>query len=157
MSTLNIRQIEDNVKAAVAKCDEESFIYDLLLAYGLPKATIKRQQLHQGQSSLFFPNDVAFKKKVYFRIDKEHELPLVVSELADESGTAIKSTHPRFVIATDFKRFMAIDTKTKNKHQQHIRQHCDKRTNNTGYPYQFYFINTSCKQAQKLLCNMHGK
>ena len=114
MSTLNIRQIEGNVKAAVAKCDEDNFINDFLLAYGVPKATIKRQQLHQGQSSLFFSNDVAFKKKVYFRIDKEHELPLVISELADENGTAIKSTHPRFVIATDFKRFMAIDTKTKN-------------------------------------------
>jgi len=114
MSTLNIRQIEGNVKAAVAKGDEDNFIYDFLLAYGLPKATIKRQQLNQAQSALFFSNDVAFKKKVYFRIDKEHELPLVISELADENGTAIKSTHPRFVIATDFKRFMAIDTKTKN-------------------------------------------
>ncbi|MBO7151810.1 MAG: class I SAM-dependent DNA methyltransferase, partial [Clostridia bacterium] len=112
---MNIRQIENNVKAIVANCNEDNFIYDFLLAYGLPKATIKRQQLSaQNQSALFFSNDVSFKKKVYFRIDKENELPLVISELANENGQAIKSTHPRFVIATDFKRFMAIDTKTKD-------------------------------------------
>ena len=115
MSTINIRQIENNVKAIVANCNEDNFIYDFLLAYGLPKATIKRQQLSaQNQSALFFSNAVSFKKKVYFRIDKENELPLVISELANENGQAIKSTHPRFVIATDFKRFMAIDTKTKD-------------------------------------------
>lgn len=115
MSTINIRQIESNVKAVVDNCNEDNFIYDLLLAYGLPKATIRRQQLTaQNQSALFFSNDVAFKKKVYFRIDKENELPLVVSELANENGQAVKSTHPRFVIATDFKRFMAIDTKTRD-------------------------------------------
>lgn len=115
MSTINIRQIESNVKAVVDNCNEDNFIYDLLLAYGLPKATIRRQQLAaQNQSALFFSNDVAFKKKVYFRIDKENELPLVVSELANENGQAVKSTHPRFVIATDFKRLMAIDTKTRD-------------------------------------------
>ena len=115
MSTINIRQIESNVKAVVDNCNEDNFIYDFLLAYGLPKATIRRQQLAaQNQSALFFSNDVAFKKKVYFRIDKENELPLVVSELANENDQAVKSTHPRFVIATDFKRLMAIDTKTRD-------------------------------------------
>jgi len=115
MSAINIRQIETNVKAVVAKYNEKSFIYDFLLAYGLPKATIKRQQLNsQGQPALFPSNDVFFKKKVYFRVDKRNQLPLVISELADENGSAIRSTHPRFVIATDFKRFMAIDTKTKD-------------------------------------------
>ena len=115
MSIINIRQIENNVKNAVEKADETNFIYDFLLAYGLPKATIKRQQLAtQAQFTLFEADDVAFKKKVYFRVDKENELPLLITELANENGPAIKSTHPRFVIATDFKRFMAIDTKTKD-------------------------------------------
>lgn len=115
MSTFNIQQIETNVKALVAKRNEESFIYDFLLAYGLPKATINRQQIKsQEQPALFPSNDVAFKKKAYFRVDKRNQLPLVISELADENGSAIKSTHPRFVIVTDFKRFMAVDTKTKD-------------------------------------------
>ena len=60
MSTINIRQIENNIKAIVANCNEDNFIYDFLLAYGLPKATIKRQQLSaQNQSALFFSNFLA--------------------------------------------------------------------------------------------------
>ena len=114
MSSINIRQIENNVKAVVENSDEVNFIYGFLLAYGLPKATIKRQQLHQAQPALFSSNDVAFKKKVYFRVEKNKKLPLIVSDLANENGPAVKSTHPRFVIVTDFKRFMAIDTKTKD-------------------------------------------
>ena len=67
MSIINIRQIENNVKDAVEKSDETNFIYDFLLAYGLPKATIKRQQLAtQAQFSLFEAEDVAFKKKGFF-------------------------------------------------------------------------------------------
>ena len=55
-----LRQIENNVKAIVANCNEDNFIYDFLLAYGLPKATIKRQQLSaQNQSALFFSNFLA--------------------------------------------------------------------------------------------------
>ena len=114
MSSINIRQIENNVKAVVENSDEVNFIYGFLLAYGLPKATIKRQQLHQAQPALFSSNDVAFKKKVYFRVEKDKKLPLIVSDLANENGPAVKLTHPRFVIVTDFKRFMAIDTKTKD-------------------------------------------
>lgn len=34
MSTINIRQIESNVKAVVDNCNEDNFIYDFLLAYG---------------------------------------------------------------------------------------------------------------------------
>lgn len=115
MSSINIRQIENNVKAVVENSDETNFIYDFLLAYGLPKATIKRQQLAtQAQFTLFEADGVSFKKKVYFRVDKKNELPLLISKLANENGPVVKSTHPRFVIATDFKRFMAIDTKTKD-------------------------------------------
>ena len=75
MSHINIRQIESNVKAVVDNCNEDNFIYDFLLAYGLPKATIKRQLLAaQNQSALYFSNDDPFQKKVYFRIDKKTEL-----------------------------------------------------------------------------------
>ena len=35
MSTINIRQIESNVKAVVDNCNEDNFIYDFLLAYGV--------------------------------------------------------------------------------------------------------------------------
>lgn len=110
----NILQIENDVKKVLQSFDQKNFIYELLLAYGLPKATIKRQQLSQEQNmfSDVFIEDVAFKKKVYFRVENERELPLVISALADKNSYAIRSYHPRFVIVTDFNRLMAVDTKT---------------------------------------------
>jgi hypothetical protein len=40
---MNIAQIESNLQQKISKpFNTESFIYDLLLAYGQPKASIKR-------------------------------------------------------------------------------------------------------------------
>lgn len=41
---MNITQIESNVQGVVKSFKKDSFIYDLLLAYGQPKASIKRLQ-----------------------------------------------------------------------------------------------------------------
>ena len=41
---MNIAQIENNLQILVKSFDEHSFIYELLLAYGQPKASIKRLQ-----------------------------------------------------------------------------------------------------------------
>lgn len=38
---MNIAQVESNLQKLIANLSEEEFIYDLLLAYGLPKNTIK--------------------------------------------------------------------------------------------------------------------
>ena len=40
--TMNITQIETNLQDLITSFDKENFIYDLLLAYGLPKASITR-------------------------------------------------------------------------------------------------------------------
>ena len=39
---MNIQNIQDNVSQLIKNLDEESFVYDLLLAYNLPKSTITR-------------------------------------------------------------------------------------------------------------------
>jgi hypothetical protein len=39
---MNISQIENNLQLLVNSFDEHTFIYGLLLAYGQPKASIKR-------------------------------------------------------------------------------------------------------------------
>jgi hypothetical protein len=43
---MNIAQIENNLKLLFNSFDEQSFIYELLLAYGQPRASIKRLQIH---------------------------------------------------------------------------------------------------------------
>ena len=41
---MNITQIEKNLSKLIKNLNEETFIYDLLLAYNLPKATVTRLQ-----------------------------------------------------------------------------------------------------------------
>ena len=42
---MNITQIENNLSKLIKNFDKNTFIYDLLLAYNLPKATITRLQV----------------------------------------------------------------------------------------------------------------
>jgi len=39
---MTIAQIEANVKQVLIEVAKETFVFDLLLAYGMPKATISR-------------------------------------------------------------------------------------------------------------------
>ena len=41
---MNISQIEINLQKLIATINKETFIFDLLIAYGLPKASITRLQ-----------------------------------------------------------------------------------------------------------------
>ena len=42
---MNLSQIEKNLSKLIKNLNEETFIYDLLLAYNLPKATRKEDYL----------------------------------------------------------------------------------------------------------------
>lgn len=70
--TMNITQIEQNIKNLREDYSrenyiQESFIYDFLLAYGLPKASIKRLQKGSLNLSKEF-NEVLLKKKLLFKV-----------------------------------------------------------------------------------------
>ena len=41
---MNIAQIENNLQNLIKNFSKDTFIFDLLLAYGLPKASITRLQ-----------------------------------------------------------------------------------------------------------------
>jgi hypothetical protein len=105
-SFMNIAQIEVNLQKLILDYTQETFIYELLLAYGLPKASITR--LQKGNLNLSkIEGEISWKKKLFFKPVFNQDLHLVISE--------IKSTlkqDQRFVIVTDFKTLLAIDTKT---------------------------------------------
>lgn len=106
---MNITQIEKNVSKLTKKADPKSFIYDLFLAYGLPKSSITR--LQKGNLNLSKnTGEISWKKKVLFREEFEEDLHLTISELSKE----IKHDQ-RFVIVTDYETFLAVDTKTDDK------------------------------------------
>ena len=62
---MNIAQIEQNVCQVLLTSDQPNFIYDLLTAYGKPKASITR--LHSGEYNLSkHKTSVVWKSHVYF-------------------------------------------------------------------------------------------
>jgi hypothetical protein len=106
---MNIAQIESNLQKLSKPFKRESFIYDLLLAYGQPKASIKR--LQQGGLNLSkTEGEILWKKKLLFKSVKGEDLHEVIDNIkADDK--ALKND-PRFIIVTDFETLLAIDRKT---------------------------------------------
>lgn len=108
---MNSAQIENNLQKLIKKFSEATFIYDFLLAYGLPKASIKR--LQTGGLNLSKVNgEIDWKKKLFFKEVETDELYSVIDAIK-LSKTATKHD-PRFVVVTDYKRLLAIDTKTQD-------------------------------------------
>lgn len=108
---MNIVQIQNNVEKLTESLNRGTFIYDFLEAYGTPKSSLKR--LQQGNLNISkVPGEVSWKKKVFY---KTYEGQLIsdsdLDQLLASSVKAIKHDQ-RFVIVTDFERFLALDTKT---------------------------------------------
>lgn len=108
---MNIDQIENNLQQLVKTYKRESFIYDLLLAYGQPKATIKR--IKDGGLNLSkVDGEIAWKKKLFFKAVKGVDLLELIADLTADNK-AVKHD-PRFVVVTDYKNLLAVDTKTQD-------------------------------------------
>lgn len=102
---MNINQIEKNLSQLIKNLKEETFIYDLLLAYNLPKATVTR--LQKGTANLSkVDGEVSLKKKLFFKEVYNEDLHLSITNIAKD----IKHNQ-RFVIVTDYKTLLAKDTK----------------------------------------------
>ena len=102
---MNITQIEKNLSKLIKDLNEKTFIYDLLLAYNLPKATITR--LQKGTANLSkVDGEVSLKKKLLFKEVYDEDLHLSITSLSK----GIKHNQ-RFVIVTDYKTLLAKDTK----------------------------------------------
>jgi hypothetical protein len=106
---MNVAQIENHLKLLVYTLDKETFIYNLLESYYLPKASISR--LQKGSLNLSkVPGEVSWKKKLFFKEELKNDLHLTISALKDEL-----KHNQRFVIVTDYKTLLAIDTLTKDQ------------------------------------------
>tara|TARA_Y100000385_G_scaffold103126_1_gene106636 strand:- start:104 stop:2779 length:2676 start_codon:yes stop_codon:yes gene_type:complete len=102
---MNITQIEKNLSRLIKNFNKETFIYDLLLAYDLPKATISR--LQNGTANLSkVEGEVSLKKKLFFKEINNEDLHLSITNISKQ----IKHEQ-RFVIVTDYQTLLAKDTK----------------------------------------------
>lgn len=106
---MNIAQIEDNLQKLSNSIQNGSFIYDLLSAYGMPKASITRLQ-KGGLNLSKTPGEIIWKKKLFFKEVSGEDLHNLIDNVATNEK-AIRHD-PRFLIVTDYKTLLAIDRKT---------------------------------------------
>jgi hypothetical protein len=106
---MNLAQIENNLQQLVQSFNKDSFIYDLLLAYGQPKASITRLQ-KGGLNLSKIPGEITWKKKLFFKEINGEDLHDLIDNVA-ANERAIKHD-PRFLIVTDYETLLAVDRKT---------------------------------------------
>ena len=105
---MNIAQIEENLQKLVKSFKKESFIYDLLLAYGKTNVTIKRLQGSLNLSKV--EGEILWKKNLFYKIETKQNIHVLLAEIKEDPKA--KKNSPRFLILTDFKSLVAFDTKT---------------------------------------------
>ena len=108
---MNISQIESNLQELLKSFNAETFIYDLLLAFGPPKSTIVRLQ-KGGLNLSKNEGEIAWKKKLFFKSVQNQDVHETIEAIRTDAN-AIKHD-PRFIVITDFTTLLSIDTKTKD-------------------------------------------
>ena len=107
---MSLEKIETELGKITQDLTRETFIFDFLLAYNQPKATINR--LKKGDYNLSKNNnELIWKKKIFYHeTSKEEDVHDVIDEIS--KSEEIKKNNIRFIIVTDFKIFLSIDVKT---------------------------------------------
>ena len=102
------QQINTITKSLGQDISQNEFIYKLLLAYDFPKSSItrlKKGDYNQSKNEA----EILWKKNIFFKVEKQQDLHLVIDEV--QKDKAILKHNPRFIIVTDFKTLLAVDTK----------------------------------------------
>lgn len=107
---MNFTEIEERV-AEVGAAEEPEFLFELLRAYGIPKASITR--LRSGSCNRSDQADeYLWKNKVYYRsLDCPDEELYAVVDAAKAEDRVLRE-RPRFAIARNESRLVAVDLKT---------------------------------------------
>jgi len=108
---MTITKIEENITNLMIEFDKDNFLFELLLSYGFPKATIARHK--KGElNQLEQKGEFTIRKKLLFKVADSDELHGTIDTLHTESKTS--KTPPRFIIVTDYKTILSVDTKTED-------------------------------------------
>ena len=108
---MDINNIENQLTKLIEAINRESFIFDLLRIYDFPKSTITR--IKNGDANLLKNNEgILVKNKFLYQTSLEKDPHDLIDELSVDEK--IQKHRPRFLIVTDYKIFLAIDTKTRD-------------------------------------------
>jgi hypothetical protein len=104
---MNKTTLAKDIQKLSAKPVPEDFIFDLLLAYGLPKSSVTI--LKNGpRNMLSVGGEVNMKRQLFFRELRPDQDPLTVREEIREHSITERQ---RFIVLTDYVRFYGYDTK----------------------------------------------
>jgi hypothetical protein len=91
----------------------KEFIYDFLLAFGSPKATITKLKNNLGSSGSVLDNELILKNKMfYLTVETGTDLHKLLENI--KSDTRLPKDKIRFVLLTDFEDVLAYDLKAKD-------------------------------------------
>lgn len=110
MVRLNLKAVEERVAPLGGRESyDREFIFELLLAYGKPRGNVTR--LRNGSLNVADDKstEVAQKNVVYFKETTDD--PLAVIDELKTSPTVVRYS-TRFVIVTDYRELLAVDTRT---------------------------------------------
>lgn len=108
---MTIAQIESKLQELIENFTPHTFAFDLLLAYGSPKAAIAR--LEKGDlNQLESKGELTHRKQLFFKVAPSNALHALIDELANDQK--VSKNAPRFIIVTDYETLLAVDTKTKD-------------------------------------------
>lgn len=106
---MHITEIEKNIENLVVNYSRGEFIFDLLLAYGIPKATVTL--LRKGRHNLSKQDGrIILKRKLFFQEVGDEDLHATIDFLQKDPST--KRHSPRFIVVTDHETLLSVDTKT---------------------------------------------
>ena len=103
------KKLEDIVEAK----EQASFVFDFLLAFGSPKATITKLKNNYGSNSQLLDDAVSLKNKLYFMsVNDGNGLHQQLEQI--KALPSITKDKIRIILVTDFQDVLAYDTKAKD-------------------------------------------
>lgn len=109
---MNIAQVEAAINKLSKKINNKTFVYDFLLAYGTPAATIT--MLKNGSRNLSKKEgEIICKKKILFYSNDKINVEKAFEEIISEDSSFRHD--PRFILVTDYEKLYALDTKLHEK------------------------------------------
>ena len=103
-----MHNIQEKLKDIIINLSKDEFIFDFLLAYNTPKSSIARVR-KWDLNKLKEDRELVLRKKVSIKMT-DSDLYITIDTI--KNGLKNNKTKPRFVIVTNFEKFLAFDTKT---------------------------------------------
>ncbi|TOP61912.1 DNA methyltransferase [Vibrio parahaemolyticus] len=111
---VNQAKIFEQLEQLVESSDSSEFIYGFLTAFKFPKATITQIRQGGNRNVAKLEGHVGLKNKLYyFPVDEDQDIDVALDEVI--ADPMIAKNKIRYILTTDFERFLAWDTATSER------------------------------------------